>query len=70
MAQGLAVGDRVMVVNERLTGIPYGTLGTIIQVFARVPHICDVQFDGHAGEHAVLTRALALAPPDMPPRGA
>jgi hypothetical protein len=62
MEQQFAVGDRVIVINMHLTGLQWGTLGTVTQVFADAPHICDVQFDIYSAEYAVVTRALAPAP--------
>jgi hypothetical protein len=67
MMQRFAVGDRVIVTNAQVTGMPVGTVGTVVRAFARVPEICDVQFDGHNGLRTVLTRALTLAPPPKAP---
>jgi hypothetical protein len=63
MKQQFAVGDRVIVVDEKAAGVPRGTLGTVVRVFARVPNLCDVQFDDREGRYAVLMGALAPAPP-------
>jgi len=62
VTQRFAVGDRVIAIDEQATGVPTGTLGTVVQVFARLPEICDVQFDEYPGTRAVLMNALAPAP--------
>ena len=62
MQQRFASGDRVIVTDEHVAGVPRGTRGTVVRVFARVPEICDVLFDGHTRAQAVLTSALEIAP--------
>jgi hypothetical protein len=62
MAQQFATGDRVIVTNAQATGVPEGTIGTVVRAFVYAPEVCDVRFDGQKGIHAVLTNALALAP--------
>jgi hypothetical protein len=62
MKHRFVVGDRVTARDEQATGVPTGTLGTVVHVFERQVEICDVQFDDHAGLRAVLTSALAPAP--------
>jgi hypothetical protein len=62
VTQRFAVGDRVIAIDEQATGAPVGTVGTVVQVFARLPEICDVQFDDYAGTRAVLTNGIAPAP--------
>jgi hypothetical protein len=57
-------GDRVMVVDDRAAGVPRGTLGTVVRSFAPQPEVCNVRFDGRLGVRAILTSALAPAPPD------
>jgi hypothetical protein len=68
MMQRFAVGDRVIALDEQAAGVPTGTLGTVVHVFAQLPEICDVRFDDHAGLRAVLASALDHAPDaDAPP---
>jgi hypothetical protein len=67
MPQRFAVGDRVIVTNAQAIGVLVGTMGTVVRAFDRVPEVCDVQFDGQPGKRAVLTSALALAPPPNAP---
>jgi hypothetical protein len=67
MPRRFAVGDRVIAINEQAAAVPVGTIGTVMQVFPRVPEICDVAFDGYAGLHAVFTSALDPAPPPNAP---
>jgi hypothetical protein len=62
MVKRFAIGDRVIVRDARATGVPRGTLGIVVQVFPRLPEVCDVQFDEEAERHVVLTNALAPAP--------
>jgi hypothetical protein len=68
MMQRFAVGDRVIALVAQAAGVPVGTVGTVVQVFARLPELCDVQFDDHAGVRAVLASALDLAPDADVPR--
>lgn len=67
MLQRFAVGDRVIALDEQVDGVPFGTVGTIVHVFARVPEVCDVAFDDHEGLRAVFTSALDPAPPSSAP---
>lgn len=67
MAQQFVVGDRVIVIDAQVAGMPKGTVGTVVRAFARVPEVCNVQFDGHKGPRTVLTNALAPAPNAPPP---
>ena len=68
MQHRFQVGDRVIVIDAAVAGVPVGTVGTVVRAFARVPEICDLQFDGYRGVRAVLTRALAPVPTsDTPP---
>jgi hypothetical protein len=62
VTQRFAVGDRVIAIDEQATGVPVGTVGTVVQVFARLLEICDVQFDDYVGTRAVLTNGIAPAP--------
>jgi len=59
MGQRFAVGDRVIALDAQATGVPTGTVGIVVQVFARLLELCDVQFDDHVGMRAVETNALA-----------
>jgi hypothetical protein len=67
MSQHFAIGDRVIVTNEQATGMPLGSVGTVVRAFAYAPEVCDVQFDGQKGIRAVMTSALAPAPPPNAP---
>jgi hypothetical protein len=67
MPRHFAVGDRVIALDEQVAGVLVGTVGTIVHVFARMPEICDVAFDGHEGLRAVFTSALDPAPPPNAP---
>ena len=58
----LAGGDRVIARDAQATGVPSGTVRTVVQVFARLPEICDVQLYDYAERCAVLTNALAPVP--------
>jgi hypothetical protein len=68
MEQPFAVGDRVIVIDARVAGVPQGTVGIVVQVFAQWLGVCDVLFDGRVERRAVLKSALAPAPrSDSPP---
>jgi hypothetical protein len=62
MGKCFAVGDRVIVRDARAAGVPRGTVGTVVRIFAGLPEICDVQFDAYAEWRPILTNALAPAP--------
>jgi hypothetical protein len=63
MQHRFQVGDRVIALDELVTGVPVGTLGTVVRIFVQLPVICDVEFDDHPGVRAVLASAIAPAPP-------